>query len=307
MPQNSRKSTAAGRLIGYARVSTEDQGTDPQRDELRAAGCANVLEEHASGADRSRPVLARLLRDIRAGETLVVVRLDRLARSVSHLLAVIEQLEAQGAHFRSLRDPIDTTTPQGMFSLQVLGAVAQLERALIAERTKAGLQAARRCGRVGGNPGLRARDPEAIRKVRASRDKAHLNGVLAQLDSWLPTVQRMRPDQPWGDVVRVLNRGQAAQWTVERLRRTVRRLVGEGILEVSLLGRARAQPSDDRLIRLVAGIKAAAPSRTLQQIAAQLEAIRERTPRGGTRWHPSSVKHLLDRAGRLGLTTRETG
>src|SRR5271165_1285502 len=113
-------------------VSTEEQGTDPQCDELRAAGYATVLEEHASGADRSRPVLARLLRDIAVGETLVVVRLDRLARSVSHLLSVIEQLEAGGAHFRSLRDPIDTATPQGMFSLQVLGAVAQLERALIA-------------------------------------------------------------------------------------------------------------------------------------------------------------------------------
>ena len=97
-----------------------------------------------------------------------MVRLDRLARSVSHLLAVIEQLEAKGAHFRSLRDPIDTTTPQGMFSLQVLGAVAQLERALIAERTKAGLLAARSRGRVGGNPGLRAGDPDAIRKVRAA-------------------------------------------------------------------------------------------------------------------------------------------
>src|SRR5271166_7026654 len=130
MPPKGRKTAASGRLIGYARVSTEDQGTDPQLDELRAAGCSTVLEEHASGADRSRPVLARLLRDIAAGETLVVVRLDRLARSISHLLAVIEHLEARSAHFRSLRDPIDTTTPQGMFSLQVLGAVAQLERAL---------------------------------------------------------------------------------------------------------------------------------------------------------------------------------
>src|ERR1700678_4230170 len=92
-------------------------------------------------------------------DTLAVVRLDRLARSVSHLLTVIEQLAAKGAYFRSLRDPIDTTTPQGMFSLQVLGAVAQLERALIAERTKAGLLAARKRGRVGGNPGLRAGDP----------------------------------------------------------------------------------------------------------------------------------------------------
>jgi DNA invertase Pin-like site-specific DNA recombinase len=132
------KSTAVGRLIGYPRVSTEDQGTNPQLDELRAAACAAVLEEHASGADRTRPVLARLLRVIQPGETLVVVRLDRLARSVSHLLAVIEQLEAGGAHFRSLRDPIDTSTPQGMFSLQVLGAVAQLERALMPSAPKPG-------------------------------------------------------------------------------------------------------------------------------------------------------------------------
>src|SRR3954471_20911799 len=194
MPPKPRKTAVAGRLIGYARVSTEDQGTDPQCDELRAAGCATVIEEHASGADRTRPVLARLLREIQPGETLVVVRLDRLARSVSHLLAVIEQLEAGRAQFRSLRDPIDTSTPQGMFSLQVLGAVAQLERALIAERTKAGLNAARSRGRVGGNPGLRAGDKEAIRKARASRDASHLSGVLAQLDTWLPTVRQMRPD-----------------------------------------------------------------------------------------------------------------
>ena len=85
-----------------------------------------------------------------------------------------------------------------MFSLQVLGAVAQLERALIAERTRAGLRAARSRGRIGGNPGLRARDPEAIRKVRKSRDAAYLNTVLAQVDAWLPIVRRMRPDQPWG-------------------------------------------------------------------------------------------------------------
>ena len=297
----SANRAAVGPQIGYARVSTDEQGTDPQLDELRAAGCVVVLEERASGADRSRPVLAQLLREIQQGETLVVVRLDRLARSVSHLLAVIEQLEAAGAHFRSLRDPIDTTTPQGMFSLQVLGAVAQLERSLIAERTKAGLEAARARGRVGGNPGLRSGDPEVARRLRASRDATHLKDVLAQLNSWLPTVRRMRPGQPWGDVVRVLNRGQETTWTPERLRRTVRRLINEGIVEAGLLGRAKPQQSDERLVRLVAGIKAAAPNRTLQEIAVQLEAMRERTLRGGTRWHPSSVRHLLLKAEQLGL------
>ena len=288
---------APGRLIGYARVSTEEQGTDPQRDELHAAGCDTILEEHASGADRTRPVLARLLRDIRPGETLVVVRLDRLARSVSHLLAVIEQLEAKGAHFRSLRDPIDTTTPQGMFSLQVLGAVAQLERALIAERTKAGLRAARSRGRIGGNPGLRAGDPDAIRKLRAGRDAAHLDGILAGLDGWLPTVRRMRPGQPWGDVVRVLNRTTPAAGPPSGCAAPCGCWWPRASSRPTLMGRAPRQPGDDRLVRLVAGIAAAAPDRTLQQIAAQLEAMRERTPRGGTRWHPSSVRHLLGASG----------
>ena len=224
--------------MGYARVSTDDQGTNPQLDELRAAGCEVIHEERASGADRTRPVLARLL-------------------------AVIEQLEAKGAHFRSLRDPIDTTTPQGMFSLQVLGAVAQLERALIAERTKAGLRAAKARGRVGGNPGLRARDPDAIRRTRSARDAARLDAVLDGIDAWLPTtVRRMRPDQSWGDVVRVLNRDGAVtagrSWTVERLRRTVRRLATEGIVEPGLLDRAPPLTGSDRLVRLVGGIAAPA-------------------------------------------------
>ena len=102
----SCKTSVSGRLVGCARVSAEEQGTDPQRDELCAAGCTATLEEHASGADRSRPVLARRLQGIRPGDTLVVVRFDRLARSVGHLLAVIEQLEAGGAHFRSSHNPI---------------------------------------------------------------------------------------------------------------------------------------------------------------------------------------------------------
>jgi DNA invertase Pin-like site-specific DNA recombinase len=117
------------------------------------------------------------MREIRAGDVLVVVRLDRLARSVSHLLEVIERLEAKGAHFRSLCDPIDTSTPQGLFTLQVLGAVAQLERALISERTKAGIKAARARGKLPGNPGLRAKDPTRI----ASRASPLNSAIIASI------------------------------------------------------------------------------------------------------------------------------
>jgi DNA invertase Pin-like site-specific DNA recombinase len=101
-----------GRLIGYARVSTDEQATEAQEIELRSVGCDVIVQEHGSGASRARPALSKLLRDVGAGDTLVVVRIDRLARSVSHLLEVIEDLTERGVHFRSLRDPIDTTTPR---------------------------------------------------------------------------------------------------------------------------------------------------------------------------------------------------
>ncbi len=293
-----------GRLTGYARVSTEDQTTEAQTDELTAAGCDVIFRETGSGASRARPELARLMREIEPGDVLVVVRLDRLARSVSHLLDTIERLEDRGAHFRSLRDPIDTSTPQGMFSLQVLGAVAQLERALISERTKAGIKAARTRGKLPGNPGLRERRPEALQKVSAARDKTYIAALLSSMDTWLPTVRRMRPDHPWEDVVRVLNTKRPARlWTVERLRRAVRRLVKEHLVEPYLIERARRKPSEDRLMTLVVGISMANPEMTLRDIASQLEAMREHTSRGGRHWSPSSVKNLLDRGKRLGLVS----
>jgi DNA invertase Pin-like site-specific DNA recombinase len=176
-------------LIGYARVSTEDQATFSQLDDLRAAGCTVIFEEKASGANRARPELARAVAKVGRGDILVVARIDRLARSLVHLLEVIERVEAVGGHFKSLRDPIDTSTPQGKFALQVLGAAAELERALIRERTRAGLRAARARGRVGGNPGLRRRDPEAIRKLSALRDRQYLAELLSTLDAWMPRVR----------------------------------------------------------------------------------------------------------------------
>ena len=292
------------RLIGYARVSTEEQATDAQVDELRAAGCQVLHQEHGSGASRARPVLGRLMREIGAGDVLVVVRLDRLARSVSHLLAVIEDLETRGAHFRSLRDPIDTSTPQGMLSLQVLGAVAQLERALIAERTKAGMRSAKARGKLPGNPGLRERRPEAIRAASAARQRVFIGDLIGSAPTWLPTVQRMRPQHSWDDVTRVLNhKGQ--RWTIEKLRRAVHRLVRERMAEADLVKRSPRRPPEDRLMTLVAGIAIADPELSLREIAVQLEKMRERTPRGGRQWAASSVKSLLDQARRLGLAVHD--
>ena len=290
-----------GRLLGYARVSTEDQATDAQTDELGAAGCATIYQEHGSGASRARPELARLMCEIRPGDVLVVVRLDRLARSVSHLLDVIERLESSGAHFRSLRDPIDTSTPQGMFSLQVLGAVAQLEQTLISERTKAGIKAARARGRLPGNPGLRARDPAAIAKTAAARNRVFTTDVIASMNRWLPTVRSMRPQYSWKDVVRILNQADGARWSVERLRRAVRRAVRERLAEARLLDRTPRRPPEDRLMMMAAGIAMANPEMSLRAIGAQLETMRERTPRGGQQWAASSVKNLLDRAKNLGF------
>lgn len=293
-------SPARRRLIGYARVSTEAQETDAQLDELKAVGCEIVHQEHGSGASRARPVLSRLLREIQKDEVLVVVRLDRLARSVRHLLEVIEDLESKGAHFRSIRDPIDTSTPQGIFSLQVLGAVAQLERALISERTKAGVRAAKAKGRMPGNPGLRAGNPEAVRRAAIARHRVYLGELILKAETFLPIVRQMRPDHSWEDVVRVLNaRGQ--RWTTQSLRRAVKRLIVEKIAEPGLLGKAGRRPQDERLMTLIAGIAISNPALSLRDIGGQLERMGERTPRGGVRWTASSVKFQLDKARKLGL------
>lgn len=293
------------RLIGYARVSTDEQTTEAQEIELRSAGCDLIVQEHGSGASRARPSLGKLLREIGRGDTLVVVRLDRLARSVGHLLEVIDDLSAKGAHFRSLRDPIDTSTPQGMFSLQVLGAVAQLERALISERTKAGIRAAKAKGKKPGNPGLRDGKPEALAKITAAQKAAYGERIQGTANQWLPTVRRMRPDHTWDDIARVLKQ-RGLDWTPERLRRAVKWMVSEGMADAALLKKSPPRLPEDRLMTLVAGIHSSNPDLTLREIANRLERLHERTPRGGSKWSPSSVKNLIDRARRSGLLSSDT-
>ncbi len=247
------------RLIGYARVAAEDQFNDSQVEELRAAGCHRIHQEHGSGISHARPVLTKLLKELVAGDVLAVVRLDRLARSVGHLLQVIEGLEGRGVHFRSLRDPIDTSTPQGMFSLQVLGAAAHLERASIAERTKSGMKVAKARGRLAGNPGLRECRPEAIRAVAAARERAYLDELIASAQTWLPIVRQLRPQHSWDNVVEMLNR-RGHNWTVERLRRAVHRMARGRLIEPELLARSPRRAPEAHLMKLVAAIVIADPS-----------------------------------------------
>lgn len=291
-------------LIGYARVSTADQSTNAQVEALRAAGCMQIHQENASGGDRSRPVLRRILETSKTGDTLVVVRIDRLARSLSHLLEVIEHLQEKGVAFRSIEDPIDTASPQGKFTLQVLGAAAEFERALIKERTRAGLQQARSEGRVGGNPGLKTRDKDALRKIRFAKEEAFFQKLDETATQWVPWVRKLRPGLPWQDLVKVINsklEAGAKPWTEDRLKRAVKFYIREGLLDKSILGRAPSKTRDDRLMAIVAGMAGVNSKVTLQQIADRLTEMREETPRGRQKWSASSVKMLLDRARKHGM------
>ena len=139
-------------LIGYARVSTQDQKPELQIDALEKVGCERVFEEKASGAQRDRPELKAALDYLRDGDTLVVWKMDRLARSLKQLIETVEHLEARKVGFRSLTENIDTTTPSGRLVFHIFGALAEFERSIILERTTAGLAAARARGKLGGRP-----------------------------------------------------------------------------------------------------------------------------------------------------------
>ena len=149
-------------LIGYARVSTQDQTLDLQTDALKAAGCEKLFTDTTSGAKSERPGLQEAMNHLRAGDTLVVWRLDRLGRTLKHLIATITDLSDKGIGFRSLQENMDTTTSGGKLIFHIFGALAEFEREVIKERTNAGLQAARARGRQGGRPKLQTKDPKKI-------------------------------------------------------------------------------------------------------------------------------------------------
>lgn len=152
-------------LVGYARVSTEDQDTTLQTDALERAGCSRVFKEKRSGVDRDRPQLKAAIDYLREGDTLVVWKLDRLARSMSQLITTVAILEERRIGLKSLTEQIDTSTPGGKLIFHIFSALAEFEKDIIRERTRAGLQAARERGRVGGRP--RGLDAQGIITVRA--------------------------------------------------------------------------------------------------------------------------------------------
>lgn len=165
-------------LIGYARVSTLDQNFDLQSDALNGAGCAEIFSDVASGARDKRPGLDQALARLQSGDTLIVWKLDRLGRSMKHLVETVNDLAARGVDFQSVQEKIDTTTSAGRFFFHVFAAIAEFERGMISERTVAGLTAARARGRSGGaKPKLDAEQINIMRRL--ARDNIAVNSICS--------------------------------------------------------------------------------------------------------------------------------
>jgi DNA invertase Pin-like site-specific DNA recombinase len=177
--------------IGYARVSTDDQHTENQIEQLKKAGCERIYEEHASGGRWDRPQLQDCLKHIRRNDTLVVWKLDRLTRSLSDLLRILAKVDEAGAGFNSLTESIDTTQPAGRLLMNMLGSFNQFERELIKERTKLGLARARANGRIGGGRyKLSAtQQSEAIKMIRVGEKSQAEIAELFNVDR--STISRM--------------------------------------------------------------------------------------------------------------------
>lgn len=179
--------------FGYARVSTKDQVLDLQIDALKKAGCKQIYQEKITGAKADRPELLEMTGQLREGDTVIVWKLDRLGRSLRDLVNLIEKFNGQGVGFLSLQDNIDTTTPTGKLTFHIFAALAEFERDIISERTKAGLAAARARGRKGGRPkGLskKAQDKARLAESLYKEQKLTIGEVCEHLHISKPTLYR---------------------------------------------------------------------------------------------------------------------
>lgn len=177
-------------LVGYARVSTEQQGTEAQLPELKKAGCRRIYQETLSGGSMERPELAKCLDRLDKGDTLVVWRLDRLGRSIRDLLQIVDRLDKGGVHFISLKEKFDTSTAAGRLVFDFFAALTQFEKELIRERTIAGLSSARARGRMGGRKRLLS--PQQMRVVKTMWDsREHTrHEIAAHFGVSVPTIDR---------------------------------------------------------------------------------------------------------------------
>lgn len=157
-------------IIGYARVSTQEQDLQMQIDELTKAGCFEIFEEKVTGSKKDRPALNEMLKMLREGDRVVVYKLDRISRSTKHLIELADLFESKGVEFVSIHDNIDTTTAMGRFFFRVMASIAELERDITIERTKSGLAAARARGRKGGRPPVDGKKISTALKMYESKE-----------------------------------------------------------------------------------------------------------------------------------------
>lgn len=179
--------------FGYARVSTKDQSLNLQIDALKKAGCKEIIQEQISGANTRRPKLNKMIEQLRKGDVVIVWKLDRLGRSLRELVLLIDRFQELGVEFQSIEDNIDTTTPGGKLSFHIFAAMAEFERNLISQRTKAGMEAARSRGRKGGRPkGLskKAQDKARLAESLYKEKQRSISEICHHLDISKPTLYR---------------------------------------------------------------------------------------------------------------------
>ena len=184
-------------LIGYARVSSKDQNLDSQIDELKKAGCSKIFSDKKSGINKKRPGLDDAVSHLRKDDTFIIWKLDRLGRNLKGLIEFVGKLEKDEIHFKSLTEGIDTNAPAGRFFFHVIASLAQMERELLIERTKAGLDADKKRGRIGGRK--RSMTPSKIEAAKKlldqgmpAKDVAHNLGVsIPTLYRWCPASERI--------------------------------------------------------------------------------------------------------------------
>lgn len=236
--------------VGYARVSTEAQDLETQRSALTRAGCTRIFADKRSGKNTDRPELKLMMKTVQPGDIIVVTRLDRLARSVSDLIKIAETLKNKSVQLCSLAEAIDTTTAGGSLLFHIMSAMAEFERALISERTKAKLQAIKDRNIKLGNTALQSNDPAVrdpvIKKLRQASERRFLAQIETSEAHWLSHVEFNRPEKAWKDVARIISATTPFKIDGPGIRRTALAYVKDGRLPASVLNRA---PKNSALLK----------------------------------------------------------